>query len=59
MHYTELLNFLRAVVSLLALPQDAGPNTVMAALAKLLEQSARCVLNVCLNKDEYAAACIS
>jgi hypothetical protein len=41
MHYTELLNFLRAVVSLLALPQESGPNTVVAALAKLLEQSAR------------------
>jgi hypothetical protein len=40
-HYNELLNFLRAAVSLLALPSDAGPSAVMAALAKLVEQAAR------------------
>ena len=44
MHYNELLNFLRAVVSLLSLPSDAGPSAVMAALAKLVEQAARWVL---------------
>jgi hypothetical protein len=43
-HYNELLNFLRAVVSLLSLPSDAGPSAVMAALAKLVEQAARWVL---------------
>lgn len=40
-HYTELLNFLRATVSLLGLPPDAGPSAVMVTLATLVEQSAR------------------
>jgi hypothetical protein len=42
-HYTELLNFLRAAVSLLGLPADAGPSAVMATLGQLVEHSARWV----------------
>lgn len=40
MHYSELLNFLRAAVSLLGLPPDSGPAAVMNALGGLVEQAA-------------------
>jgi hypothetical protein len=53
-HYSELLNFLRAMVSLLSLPPDAGPSAVMAALAKLVEQAARWVLRSTADGYSYS-----
>jgi hypothetical protein len=42
-HYSELVNFFRALSSLLCLPADAGPAAAMAAISSLLQQTSRCV----------------
>jgi hypothetical protein len=41
-HYSELVNFFRALSSLLCLPPDAGPAAAMAAISSLLQQTNRC-----------------
>lgn len=40
-HYSELLNFFKALSSLLALPADAGPAAAMAAVSNIIQQAAR------------------
>lgn len=40
-HYNELTNFFKAVASLLALPDDAGPTAAMAAISNVVQQAAK------------------
>jgi hypothetical protein len=42
-HYSELVNFFRALSSLLCLPSGAGPGAAMAAISNLLQQTNRYV----------------